>query len=396
MSVLSKVAKKLFEGNILNRKLHTKVGKELFSKWNIPLNITNDLLNLRKDVTEVSDYILYHLIIAIDKNSLPQGYPPEHLKDEFNKPFKNETVKFPLVYSVIQIDNFQYVGKITARELFNLGNNALLNYNENTQRVMRRVITPNGEHYEITKNERAINHIEESYKEKKYIPNTITLNIPYDDDSDFYYDEDSCKLIINKIKNFDLLDGYHRYVAMNRICAFDSDFDYPMELRIVIFTEEKARYFIYQEDQKTKMSKVASNSLNKYNPANIIVNRIQNSTYGNIVAYNKGIISSSILSDAIRIIYGINVDKTYKPSEINAISKEIINGFDELIENDPTIFDSQLDGCDIYCIVSMIKNKYYDTAILPELLLMIKDRYHFNKKTYLKLKDYMERRGSNV
>lgn len=41
-----------------------------------------------------------------------------------------------------------------------------------------------------------------------------------------------------------------------------------MEIRIVSFTEEKAKQFIYQKEQKTKMKQIDSAAMNQYSPAN--------------------------------------------------------------------------------------------------------------------------------
>ncbi len=43
-----------------------------------------------------------------------------------------------------------------------------------------------------------------------------------------------------------------------------------MEIRIVSFTEEKAKQFIYQKDQKTKMKQIDSAAMNQYSPANTV------------------------------------------------------------------------------------------------------------------------------
>ena len=360
MSILTKTAKELFEANVLNVKLHKQVGKKLLREWNIPLGITNDLLTLRKTASEVSDYILYHLICAIDEKILPKGYPPQHLKDLLNQKYSDEKIALPIKYKVIQIDDEHWIGKITARELFSLGNSMMINYNDKAQRVMRHIETENGEHWEIVHNEKAINGIENSFLTRRYIPNAITLNIPVDDTSDFYYDESTYELTIRKINMFDMTDGYHRYVAINRICSLYPDFDYPMELRITNFSIDTARQFIWQEDQKTHMSKVESASLNKYDAANMIVKKMQDSIYGTIIQYNKGIISSSVLSNAIRIVYDISLSKNYNISTINMYSKEIISGFDSISEEIPDIFDTNLSSIEVYCLIMMIKNKMYD------------------------------------
>ena len=325
-------------------------------------------MTLGKNPAEVDDYVLYHIICRIDDNALPKGYPPQEILAELQeKRYSDEKVKLPLTYKVIQIDDDQWIGRISVKEIFKLGNSNLINYNENAQRVMVPIRLQDGEVYEININERAVDSIQDSFIHYRYIPNVITLNMPNNDTTLYHYEEKLNELTIKKIKAFDILDGYHRYLAISRICSLDPEFDYNMELRITYFSDEKARQFIWQEDQKTKMTKIDSESLNKYNPANIIVKKIQDSSYGNIISHNKGIISSPILSQAISVAYKINSSKNYKISEINAISKEIVDGFDLICESNPKIFDERMDSIKIYCLICMIRNQVYDSKKLDKL-----------------------------
>lgn len=359
MSLLTKPAKDLLEKKVLDKKWHKKIGMQLLSKWNIPLNISNDLFTLRRDVSTESDYILYHLLFEADKNLIPKGYPPKHLEKQLNQKYNDEKIEFPLEFDMIQISYDQWIGKISARELFKLGNSMLINYNENAQRVMKKITSPNGDYYVIKLNERAVESIQDLFKSGRYISNTITLNIPVDNNSVFNYDEHTGKMIIKSINMFDILDGYHRYVAISRICAFDYDFDQMIELRITNFDDDRARQFIWQEDQKTKMSKIDSDSFNVYDDANSIVKRIQsNGIYGKLIAPN-GCISNSLLSRAISTIF-LNHSKKSNTSINAKIGKRIIDGFGIIQENDEEIFDKPLDYIHIYCMIYVIKNEAYN------------------------------------
>ena len=80
----------------------------------------------------------------------------------------------------------------------------------------------------------------------------------------------------------DILDGYHRYISMSEIVREDPTFDYPMMIQIVSFSEEKARQFIFQEDQKTQMKKVDSAAMNQYNPANTAVAKLNTDPNSNL------------------------------------------------------------------------------------------------------------------
>lgn len=66
----------------------------------------------------------------------------------------------------------------------------------------------------------------------------------------------------------------HRYIAISDLSNLNEDFDYPMELRSTMFSESKAQQMIWQKDQKTKMRKIESDSLNQNNFANQVINFI--------------------------------------------------------------------------------------------------------------------------
>ena len=199
-------------------------------------------------------------------------FTPKEVK-EYGKTTKTAGKNvFPIKWKMVQIDDRQFIGKITVEELMRLRDLQLLNYNPKAQRPMQ-TKEFNGEVMLVpTLNASAVRAIKESYLNKTYIPNTLTLNIPIEDS--FEYDESENELIVYKLEHFDILDGYHRFRALSDIYNLDETFDYSMELRIVSFSDEEARQFIYQEDQKTKMRRIDSESYNQNNFANQIIQEL--------------------------------------------------------------------------------------------------------------------------
>lgn len=128
----------------------------------------------------------------------------------------------------------------------------MINYNVNAQRTMQRVIKGDKELYRITLNKHAVNSIRRSFESGEFIPNTITLNIPEDPENEFYYNEKNSELVIKNINHFDISDGYHRYVAACQAYDQNDKFNYPLEIRIVSFDNDKVKKFIFQEDQKQR------------------------------------------------------------------------------------------------------------------------------------------------
>lgn len=226
-----------------------------------------------KPLSIYDDRTIYKLSsLLLSDKVVNSFFTPKEVK-EYGKTTKTAGKNvFPIKWKMVQIDDRQFIGKITVEELMRLRDLQLLNYNPKAQRPMQ-TKEFNGEVMLVpTLNASAVRAIKESYLNKTYIPNTLTLNIPIEDS--FEYDESENELIVYKLEHFDILDGYHRFRALSDIYNLDETFDYSMELRIVSFSDEEARQFIYQEDQKTKMRRIDSESYNQNNFANQIIQEL--------------------------------------------------------------------------------------------------------------------------
>lgn len=310
--------------------------------YQIPKSLTADLISCRKSFSEVSEFILFCLLDSIEKtigvttSSLDKYFTMQEVQTYRKAKYEVETIKFPLVFKMVEIRDDQWIGKITVNQLMDLRKTQLINYNVNAQRTMQKIIKGAKEFYKIALNWNAIRQIVQSFMSSQYIPNTLTLNIPRDTESDFYYDEESSSLVINKLQYFDITDGYHRYISACQIKDKDDSFNYDMELRIVNFSDDKAKQFIFQEDQKTKMRKLDSNSLNMTKAANIVVSRMNEDTRCNLqglISRNDGLISFGEFAEVIDYFYFREV-KTKEKEKIAVINvtKKLINDFNFLTE----------------------------------------------------------------
>lgn len=356
MKALSEEIRTLCTREIDNSKLHKKIIKELLVENGIPMDITSDILTLKKDPLKESKFVQYHILRKLNANAIPKYFSQDSINACENTKYENLRIEFPLEFEVVEIkEKCQWIGKIDARTLMELGDAGLINYNENAQRILKRITVAGEEAYRININKKAVQSIKTAMENDRYIPNTITLNIP--DGSDFHYNPKTNRMKIKNIEAFDILDGYHRYIAISSIYAMNSDFNCPMELRLTNYPDEIARQFIWQEDQKTRMSKVDSDSFNKYDAGNMVVDRIKaNIAYGSLVS-SKGIINDAVLAKAIRKAYKVRTDKNYKVSDIRQMSEEIIKGFDELLEENENLFDNPIDAEQIMNMVKEIVQK---------------------------------------
>ena len=201
-----------------------------------------------------------------------------------------------------------------------------------------------------------------------YIPDPITLNMP--DGSTFSFENNTLTVYSLPKGMFNLDDGYHRYIAMSQIYDFDSDFDYPMELRLVNFSNAKANSFIFQQDQKTPMKKIVSDSYNVNAVPNKVVQRLNQDPMCNI----QGMIgrNDAKINDAVfgKIISYFFVDKKVKKedemSHVIQIKNKLVADFNTLTEQDSKFlgkYDDALLLTTIYVFTSEIDQSHYAKAI---------------------------------
>ena len=362
--------------------------------YKIPKGLVSDLILLRKSFSEVSEFILFCLLDGIEKTSeitnskLDEFFTMQEVQTYRKAIYETNSIKFPLVFKMIEISYDQWIGKISINQLMELRKAQLINYNVNAQRTMQKVIKGDKEVYKIALNWKAINQIKESYENKQFISNTLTLNIPADIESDFYYDKETSTLIINSLEHFDITDGYHRYIAACQIKDRDPEFDYEMELRIVNFSDDKAKQFIFQEDQKTKMKKIDSDSLNMTKAANMVVTKL-NADYRcnlqGLIGRNGGLISFGELSEVVDYFYfkGITSKEKEKVAIIQT-TKKLIDDFNHLTEYD-TRYLEQKYSFKLLSIIGYCFRIYHDRD-KDEVCKIIEEAY--NKLEHLDIKKF--------
>lgn len=325
------------------------------NKHKIPKGELTDYLSGRKDWSEASDIIAYITIEAFNEaeyNSRVLAYD-KLFKEYFTKTeigkyskfvFQSNKIKFPLHIPCYQVTTDQWIGASDIKLLIQLGEAQLIRYNENAQRIMRKKITGDREEFIPYVNRRAVNEITQFYKENIYIPNTLTLNIPDDVETSFRYDNEAHEIIFSSIECLDITDGYHRYLAALKAYNEDKEFNTPIELRITRFSDEKARGFIYQEDQKTKMTRIESKSMQVNAPANIIVERLNTSSSSNlkgIIQRVGGIINQPMLVSVIDKFYLKGNQKVKNRAEIIEHYKIIEDFFNMITDTDTSLLEKE-------------------------------------------------------
>ncbi len=353
---------------ITSTELLNKIAELNYSNHSIEYFITNKIISNKHGLDNITSLQIFCTIDSIDKalgeDNLKKFYTEMEIRNYIK--YKDKiSVSFPIEIHCVKINDEQYIGKCDVDFLIALRNAQLINYNKNAQRTLKRVAKGDSEYYEISINKSAVNRIQEAYKQKIFIPNTITLNIPHDVESDFYYDSDNQTLVINSIEHFDITDGYHRYLAMCREKDFDANFNYDMELRIVNFSLDKTRQFIYQEDQKTRMNKSDSNSMDTTRVSNIIVERLNSDMRfllkGNIDR-NDSLINFAEFSDDLEYVFKL---KNKKPTnkELMNIEKRIRDNINYLVETNDDLLVNKYARIYWIGVLYYIANDEYDSLI---------------------------------
>lgn len=347
------------ESIALNKDLCKEITMYLNAKYEIPTGTVMDMI-VRGKLKEQTEQVLFYLLDGIHfskkekEKYFKEFYTDIEIRKYLTSKIEVNKIKMPIRIGCFQVAEDQWIGHTDSTFFMRLRAAQLINYNENTQRALTRVNTKNGgEIFKITLNEGAVKAIRACYKEEVYIPTPITLNIPTETDADFYYDEECNELVINSFEHFDILDGYHRYIAMCRECDENPDFVCQWELRIVNFTEAKAKLFIFQEDQKTKMKKADSRTMNSRSPVNKAVVRLNEDSgfelAGEINA-TGGNLPKTPFSIAFEHFYFKGCTKSNENLIVRQAVQDVKKKFNALIELNETYLTKKYTYAELVCL----------------------------------------------
>ena len=328
----------------------------LAEQFNMPISLAADICAGRELIAEQNDFVAFVMLYGLAPKEVNRYFTDEEIAIFSKEKFEHTGFELPLVFkNMVQIAQDQWIGRITAKELMALKDAQVIKYNENTQRTMRRVVRGESRYYKIALNEKSVKEIKDALESGAYISDDITLNMPQET-TEFTFSKG--KLTISELDKLDIIDGYHRYIAISRAMIENKDFDYPMELRLVNFSEEKAKQLIYQKDQKTKMRQVDSAALNQYNPANIVVDQLNADPSSNIqgmIARNSGAINHADLAAFVGAFYFPTGKATRK--EILTVKKELQDKFNTYMSSDLSLTDHIFTTKELAAIMYCFKNE---------------------------------------
>lgn len=343
----------------------------------IQISKVQDMLYTKNCFINLKDDELYWLMSGIgklsDKHNLDIILPK--LKDDFSN---KEIIEFETQYieintieqttleidGVIEVERGEvyFAPKISGRKIKEMFDKNFVIYNFDAQREavvkdigIAKVFTP-------TLNKKNVEDIKTAMRNKKFIPNTITLNVLNNDKAlyDFICDGETDGLSIGKFifekaegSILNISDGYHRVNAMFELMDEDENFDIYMHLKITAFDIKKVQRYIRQESLGTK---IAESTQKKY------VNDI----------YNETIQFINTLDDAeTNILYG-RLDKDINEGDYNNICTYEV--FRESLE-DNYVIAKMIDG---RRIATYIKDFYNELNFILDF-----ENTEKNKDTYI-------------
>ena len=328
-------------------KLRRQFYDDLYDKFNLPVSIAEEMITFKKDIKEFSTIEVFWVMWFLDRKCLSKYFTETEI-DVFSKDkYEEDKIEFPIVFdNICKIADDQYIGSISAQMLMKLKNARLINYDENEQRALKKVKSGSVEIYKPYVNEKSVKEIKKAMEDGIYIPDPMTLNMPFGSEFEFK----DHKLIVYSLPQgmFNLDDGYHRYLAISQIYDFDKSFDYTMILQIVNFDNTKANTFIFQLDQKTQMKKIISDTYDPNAIPNKIMSRINHDPTCNIqgmIGRNRYNINSASLGKLISYYYpSKNIRREDEAKFVIQTSKTLVNKFNVLTTQDDTFLGKYSDA----------------------------------------------------
>lgn len=333
--------RKMCDKLAFNEVVNSAVAKYNYDTYNVPMGRTKDLISDRINLHEESNAHLFFLTDSIDhvqnRNFVSKYFIEAEIKEYSKEKYTEGKLEYPLEINCIEVHaGKQWIGAIDTKFLMELKRAGKIRYNADKQRTRKKIIKEDTVIFKNFVKERSVNQIANLMLKNEYIPDDITLDIPSDvEGNKYYYDEDRSALIFDNIETLDITDGYHRFLAICKCVDKNPSFNYPMELRITVFTEQRSRQFIYQKDQKNKMTVSNSKSMDMFRPSNEICTQLNERgsgcSFSGLIQRNSGTVDFAALSDIVEYYWIRPIKKKdISNKEIMEITNEvkvILNGF---------------------------------------------------------------------
>lgn len=338
----------------------------LYTQYRMPLFRANTIMSFNLALDEIKDIEVFWIMSALNhlfvaNIDLSLYFTEIEIKNYSVMKWKDEAQSnFPLIIKCFPVSDRQWIGTVEARDIVKW-RNSFLRYNKNIQRRLHTIVRGGKTYEEITLKEGSVKRIKELLLQRKFVPNTITLNMG--DDCEYYYDDAQTSLVITSADHLDLTDGYHRLVALSKVLEENPDYDLTMELRITAFSESLANHFIWQEEQRNVMPKNVIQSYNLDDIGNRIVKKINEDATCNLCGNisRGGMCDFSIFADMLSYCLLREMPPDEKKKALVTVPRDMVTSINLITEGDPDMVNRKLETKEVRIMVYTCC-KYYGKA----------------------------------
>lgn len=332
-----------WQENEKNRVGHDALRSYLWDKFKIEPGHISSLISGAKRIEGVSDQYLCALAMATYEVFGCQGSNPKEfftdaelqkVKETSFEPTNslNGDLKFD---DVSYVCNDHYFTTISSQYLRALLDEGRLIYRPETQRGTITKRQGDAIIQKVRINRNNVTEIANDIEENKYEPTTLTMNV-VKGSGEMVYDARSRTLIVSKGAECNLIDGLHRTYGVIQAMIENPEIKQPWEFRIVNWSIEKAKAFIFQEDHKTPLTKEVRVSMDQHDLSTQIVSMLNQEMHNEM----QGRIATdirSITKGKAYTLFSMMVDsvrKFLKPQyqkDVESMTKRLISFYNALI-----------------------------------------------------------------
>ena len=145
----------------LEKYIRSKVVKDKISKndvadkakekYDIPLEISMDILSFRRNMGEFRLFVLYALLDSMSPEKIREYFTDDDISVFSREKYETKKIRFPYVFkNMVKVNDDQWIGCISVKELMLLKDGGYINYRDETQRRLKKIVYKDREFYEIS------------------------------------------------------------------------------------------------------------------------------------------------------------------------------------------------------------------------------------------------------
>lgn len=322
------------------------------AKYDVHAGISQGLLNFPERVKDIDLRLLFLLTEVVYKSSGDMDIDPRFYftESEQKESYKyshqqNEFLSFPLALpNTTIVGNEAYLTSLSIKTIKKLLDNQLLKYNFENQREAKVVKRNDVITLSPTVNKHNIREITEHLKHGTLVPTILVFNASVgtsSEDEELVYDTKKMELVINRDTDLEILDGYHRCVALNNALEMYPDLEFNFGVLITNYSLNKSKSYQAQIAKAHPISQTRVMELESKRYSDTVVSQLREESdlKGRISQTSRThtsadeLVSYNILSNAIDQFFPMNTKK-----EALDVAAYLTDFFNYLIGSYPDAF----------------------------------------------------------